>query len=76
MDKEITNIQTNIDSITENIKKLENELITAEKGKKKDIKEDIKKNKVNIKELKKKLKNLIEKDISQETAINKCFIKK
>ena len=75
----IVELKKNIDNETNKLNQNTEELeITDSKDKegKKLLKNNIKDNKLKIKNYKKELKNIIEKDNTQETLINKCILKK
>lgn len=69
------NIANETNKLNENTEELETTDSKDKEGKKL-LKNNIKDNKLKIKNYKKELKNIIEKDNTQETLINKCIFKK
>ena len=75
----IVKLKDDIDKETDKLNQNTEELETtdsADKEGKKVLKNNIKDNKLKIKNYKKELKNLIEKDNTQGTLINRCILKK
>lgn len=75
-DKKIKTLKNDLAIEQENVEKIKNELDNADKKNKKPIKEKIVNHNKKVKEMKKRLKELTEKDYSQETIINSCLTKK
>jgi|UniRef100_A0A6C0JR82 superfamily II DNA or RNA helicase len=75
-DKKIKTLKNDLAIEQENVEKIKNELENADKKNKKPIKEKIVNHNKKVKEMKKRLKELTEKDYSQETIINSCLTKK
>ena len=69
------NIANETNKLNQNTEELETTDSKDKEGKKL-LKNNIKDNKLKIKNYKKELKNIIEKDNTQETLINKCILKK